>query len=366
MDRYVSGGGSGRGGQNRGSRDSYGGNSARFQPRSPSPRGGGYRDRYDDRYPARSRSPFGGRNGGGQRFVRSPSPRGRGGEDDDLPLPRRNPRDVPDVQILVLEPLERDFISWVESGFSTRGVRVDVLILSPRLSEPAVVRRQIVEGVLAVVKLTRQSQDQAKIGLVVFDRRKGGVGSDVSFDEYQGLEPNVCAELVLRARATATMQQQQPQPPMYGGGGAPAYGGGGYMPPPQHYGMPPAPGPPAPPYGHYAPTPAYGQPPQTLPPASAAPPNLQHLITGLDSTGLQNLLSAMNQQQSPHTPQTAGSYATSAQQYGGFAQQQQAAMAALQRNPQAVAGLLGQQQQQGGGAQVSMQEILARLGTYRQ
>lgn len=93
VDRYVSGQGGGRRGDrgrdNRRSRDDY------RPARSPSP---GYRTR--DRYRSRSRSPYG-RNG----RYRSPTP--RRDADDDLPLPRRAPRDVPDVQMIVLEELDR-------------------------------------------------------------------------------------------------------------------------------------------------------------------------------------------------------------------------------------------------------------------
>lgn len=83
-------------------------------PRSPSPRAyrarEGYRsrdrtpERFDRRDRRRSRSPY-----GRDRRYRSPSPRGRAGydSDTDLPIPRRAPREVPDVQILVLEELDR-------------------------------------------------------------------------------------------------------------------------------------------------------------------------------------------------------------------------------------------------------------------
>lgn len=82
-------------------------------PRSPSPRGyrrEGYRsrdrtpERFDRRDRRRSRSPY-----GRDRRYRSPSPRGRATYDSDvdIPVPRRAPRDVPDVQILVLEELDR-------------------------------------------------------------------------------------------------------------------------------------------------------------------------------------------------------------------------------------------------------------------
>lgn len=68
----------------------------------------------------------------------------------------------------------------MEKGFQERGVRCDVLLLSPRLSEEAVIRRQVLEGVQAVSRVTRMSQQTGKIPIRVFDRR-GGV-DNVRFD----------------------------------------------------------------------------------------------------------------------------------------------------------------------------------------
>ncbi|THV64543.1 hypothetical protein D6D28_09829 [Aureobasidium pullulans] len=212
------------------------------------------RDRYDARYRSRSRTPpYGGRSG---RF-RSPSPRRRN-SDDDLPLPRRAPRDVPDVQIIVLDDLDRNFIAWLEHSFTLQGIRVDVLLLSPRLSEAAVVRRQILEGVLAVSRITRINQQTAKIPLQIFDRRAGI--ENVRFDEYDNLDPTIAAQLVLRAKA------------------APAYAPPQPVPAPVQYG-----------YGAGVTT---------------AGPNLSNLITSLDPTGLQKLLGVMQPPGIPTGPQT--------------------------------------------------------------
>ena len=62
----------------------------------------------------------------------------------------------------------------------SRGVRVEVLLLTPRLPEEAVVRRQILEGVQAVVKLTRADRMNNKVPLQLFNR-SGGYGN-VTFD----------------------------------------------------------------------------------------------------------------------------------------------------------------------------------------
>lgn len=74
----------------------------------------------------------------------------------------------------------RDFLRWVENGFRSKGVRVDVLILSPRLSEPKVVERQILEGVLAICRLTRLNQQTGKIPLKMFKRIPGA--AEVAYD----------------------------------------------------------------------------------------------------------------------------------------------------------------------------------------
>ncbi|KAK0935173.1 nuclear polyadenylated RNA-binding protein 3 [Friedmanniomyces endolithicus] len=381
-DRYVSNG------RNQGRAGTSG-----YRQRSPSPPQRGYRDRFDERYRDRS-PPFSRASDRGSRY-RSPTPPPRHSEDDDLPLPRRAPRDVPDVQIIVLDSLERDFITWVEQAFVSRGVRVDVLLLSPRLSEQAVIRRQIVEGVVAVVKLGKANQSLGRIGLQVFDRR-GGVGS-VTFEEYDGLEPGIVVELVLRAKQQmagansapaaqqgygggyAGPQQQQQQ---YGAPQQPQFSGGGYAgAPPSNYGHPQAPPTPAGyPPSSYPPSQQQAQPQQQQQQQQQAPPpqNLQNLITSLDPSGLQTLLSAMgSHQQQQQQQQQSSAYAGAPQSAGGrYSQQQAAAMAALQQNPQMAAGLqqglAGGGQQSGGGAQgqggqggqVNMRDLLAKLGSY--
>lgn len=46
-------------------------------------------------------------------------------------------------------------------------------MLSPRIKLSSVIRRQIIEGVLAVVKVSRSHQYTRKISLQVFDRSGG-------------------------------------------------------------------------------------------------------------------------------------------------------------------------------------------------
>ena len=319
------------------------------------------RDSYEGRERRRSRSPGYGHRDNGRYRERSLSPRAREAMDDeDLQIPRRDPRAIPDVQIILMDQLDRAFVSWVESEMRNRGVNVEVMFLSPRLSLQAVIRRQIIEGVHAVSKLDMRSQNQSKIPLQVFDRQGGA--NNVRFDEYQDLDPKIAAELVIRAK-NAPPQVHQPQ----------AYA------PPQY-------APVQPPYQQPAPAPA------------TATPNLASLVGQLDNATLQKLLSTLQpQQQQNNHAVAANSSIDLAGLLGGFAQQQQQQQqpqqqsyqpqpqhqpptdpyASLVNNP-ALASLLGngvpQQQQQPVQAQPQaqsapqqqVQNIMAQLARFRQ
>ncbi|CEL07897.1 Putative RNA-binding protein [Aspergillus calidoustus] len=255
-------------------RDDY-----RPSPRSPSPRSyrprEGYRsrdrtpERFDRRGVRRSRSPY-----GRERRYRSPSPRGRSSYDDDadLPVPRRVGRDVPDVQILVLEELDRNFVYHVESSFRNRGLRVDVLALGPRIPLDAAVKRQVSEGVLAVVRLSRPSQFSRKLPLQVFDRSAGK--DNVRSSEYPDLEPSIAAEIVFQAQA---LQRNAPGVPFA----------------PSTYGVPPIP--------------SVQMPPAVQPPL-AAQPNLANAISTLDGPALQSLIAALQQPRQPAIPTAQPSF----------------------------------------------------------
>ncbi|KMU92372.1 hypothetical protein CIHG_10176 [Coccidioides immitis H538.4] len=206
-------------------------------------------ERYDHRSRRRSRSPY----GPGTRY-RSPTPRGPSYDSDsELPIPRRAPRHVPDVQIIVLENVDNEFVYRIETAFRDRGLRTDVLILSPRISLPAVIRRQILEGVLVIVKLSKTNQYSGRIPLQVFDR--GGGADNVRFNEYAGLEPKVAAEVAIHARNIPIGTSNQ---------GAMQQGLG---------------------------TQAAGPPQSSLGPQS----NVANLISSLDAPALQSLLSALQQ-----------------------------------------------------------------------
>ncbi|KJX98391.1 hypothetical protein TI39_contig414g00005 [Zymoseptoria brevis] len=388
-DRFQSGGRGGGGGgfNNRGGRDSRDGGGYRQQYRSPSPRGG-YRDRRDDRYRTRSRSPPGGYNQR-DRYTSRTSPPRRDDLDDDLPLPRRHPSDVPEVQLISVDALEKDFLNWVKDAFASRGVRVDTLIISPRLREDAVVRRQILEGVVAVSKLRRFNQDMSKIGLTIFKRRGGG--QEVQFEEYDNLDPAVAVELVLREKAAAG----PPPPPTttttarmglgnagggygysQGGGPSPALQQQGYPPAGSYAGYPPQQPPSA--YaqlpqsaGGFVPPGAYIQPQQSgygqAPPYGAPPRPTPQNVNSNDLQGLLGILNpgSVPPQQQGGSPGGQYGYGGGAQQYPPPPQQQQQSGYAGggqqgygQAGPGAGMGMGGQQQ--GGGAP-DMKDFLAKL-----
>ncbi|RFU30851.1 hypothetical protein B7463_g5495, partial [Scytalidium lignicola] len=312
------------------------------------------RDYYDgrDRRRSRSRSPYGRRDNGRYR-ERSLSPRAReANADADLQIPRRDLRDVPDVQIILMQELDRGFVSWVEGEFRTRAVKTETMFLSPRLPLDAVIRRQILEGVHAVSQLDMRSQNSSKIPLQVFDRQGGA--NNVRFDEYRDLDPRIAAELVIRAKQT------QPQiPPSYAQ--------------PQYATNQP-----------YQPPSAAAAVPATNPTA-----NLAALVGQLDNNTLQKLLGSLNslapQQtpQAPNVPPTTNSSIDLANLLGGLKSQQPPPQvyppqqsqldpyASLANNP-ALASLLGsaapQQQAQPQPQQSAqqVQNIMAQLAKFRQ
>ncbi|KAJ9483192.1 hypothetical protein VN97_g10218 [Penicillium thymicola] len=169
-----------------------------------------------------------------------------------------------------------NFILLVENAFRNRGLRVDVLVLGPRIPLGAAVHRQFIEGVLAVVRLSRPNQLSRKISLQLFDRTAGS--DNVRFLHYPELEPNRSAELL--GHQAQAMQQ----------GAALAV---------------------------FAPNPAFGipaVPPMSIPqpglPALSNPHNIANLIDSLDGPSLSFLLSA--RQRSSHSQPVSATQSLSA------------------------------------------------------
>ncbi|KAI8963591.1 hypothetical protein F5Y11DRAFT_144514 [Daldinia sp. FL1419] len=257
--------------------------------RQPSPRRGSHRQQssfdgarnYYDDYSSRgrSRSPGYARHDSSHYRRRSPSPYRRHPSDVDLDIPRRYGGDIPDVQFLLLQEVERDFISWIERAFLSQGLRVQVMFFNPHFPREAVIQRQVMEGVHAVVELDYRAQQTGLVSLQVFNRSGGH--DNVKYDQYQDLDPNIAAQLVGRAKS-----QVQPHNPY------------GVQYPPVQYAPPPQP--------PYAPQPYAGHPY----PAAGVPAGNPN--GSLDHATLQKILGSLhNQQGAPqglHPGQPAGGH----------------------------------------------------------
>lgn len=283
--------------------------------RSTSPRRDGHRGRQDsygrdrgrDSYGRkRSRSPDSYRRQDDYR-RRSPSPHGRNRQDgDQLDIPRRYGSDVPDVQILLMQDVHKDFVDWVQRTLYERGLKTNAMFFNPRFPRDALVQRQVLEGVHGVVELDMRAQTMAKIPLQVFDRSAGN--NNVRFDQYQDLDPTVAAELVLRAKNSAARAYQQvPQQ--------------NFAPPPQQYGGAP--------YGAYQPQQQQQQQQPAIAAAGGGAPDIAGLVAQLtqmpnvDSSTVQSILATLQTQQQPQVSTYPANYASQQQQQQPPQQQQQ-------------------------------------------
>jgi nuclear polyadenylated RNA-binding protein 3 len=236
-----------------------------------------------------------------------------------------------------MDQLDRGFVAWVEGELAARGLKIEVMFLSPRLPLEVVIRRQILEGVLAVSQLDMRSQNSSKIPLQVFDRQAGA--DNVRFDEYQDLEPKIAAELVFRAKMASIPQAQ----PTYDSGFSTGQ-------------------------AHHP------------PPAQPAVANLANLVGQLDNATLQKLLGSISApQQQNASVATANSGIDLAGLLGGLKPQPpQPAYAPttapdpysnLAANP-SLSSLLGsgasQQQAQPQQSAQQVQNIMAQLARFRQ
>ena len=101
--------------------------------------------------------------------------------------PQRPYNNLPDVQIIVLEDLDRfvspqpvefsiklivsscrAFVSYIEKAFRDRGLKCDVTVSSVQMAH-SVLERLIRDGIGSVVRLSRASAVTARIPLQVFD-----------------------------------------------------------------------------------------------------------------------------------------------------------------------------------------------------
>jgi hypothetical protein len=294
-------------------------------------------------------------------------------DDASLPLPRRAPQDVPDVQLLILDQsVPQVFINWVEDSFRAKGLRASTIWLSPRLPLQAVIKRQIVEGVHGLVKLLQVNSMSYKIPLQVFDRSSGA--SNVKFNEYVDLDINVASDIVLHARRTSQPVISPYTPTQTYGGSLPYVHPQAQQASPQQYSPhgPPdfsrAPPPVQNPY-QYVPQQHYSQPPmQQQPPtpssANSNPPNLQQLLANLRHP---NEGSGAQMSPAGKGPDLGGLLSNIAARQQNYAQPNPANGA--QPSPMSYAAppaqVQGYGQQQNGQQQNSVHNIMEQLARYQ-
>lgn len=80
--------------------------------------------------------------------------------------------------VVMLTFHSRAFSRFVENGFKHKGLKASTIHLNPRITLGAVVKRQIIEGVQGVVKLTGSTQRTGRIPLQVFDRGSGATSAN--------------------------------------------------------------------------------------------------------------------------------------------------------------------------------------------
>jgi len=269
--------------------------------RDYSPPGRYRRDDYDDRRYSRSRSPP------PARGHASPPPRGR--------------QEPPEVALIVrdnadrYDPLAeytdvRPYINYVVDLFEDRRIRTETIFPNPRTPIQELTKQLIIDGVVAVVFLSRQLQDRRKISMQTFQRNPADPGS-VKWDEYNEIDFEPAVDLVLALKRGPV----QPSYPTF---------------PPQS--------------GYGAPAPIAGLP-------AGVNPNLANIIGSLNPGDLQKLLGALAQQ--PPAPAPA---------YPAYPPQGAGAVG--------LSGLLGQPGLQGFGGQPAgaanppaqqVQDIMAQL-----
>ncbi|KAF3931698.1 hypothetical protein ABW19_dt0203391 [Dactylella cylindrospora] len=267
----------------RGSRDEYRPSDRRMS----SPRSEYGRDRedyYPRNYRNRSRSPRG--------RYRTPTPPGRGSFDNHRPPPA--PSQGIDALIVVFDELDHGYIKYVDGTFKDRRLRTDVLHITPRIHLESYIKRQILEGCQAVVFLTRQTQDARKVSVQIF---KGDGSNAGQYDEYDMVNPDAAAELVLRACSSRSSQYNPPNP---------------YPNAPYQAQQPPAMIPQAQPNLY---SPISAPQPAALPSAPLSAANLTGILQALDPATLQGLLAQLQaQQQQPGAAATANPYMQAAAQ----------------------------------------------------
>ncbi|KAF7727046.1 putative ATP-dependent RNA helicase DHR1 [Apophysomyces ossiformis] len=203
-------------------------------------------------------------------------------EEKELGLPRRYGKDVPIVQLIVWDEIDRGFVRFIEDSFEAQRIPIQTLfLLYGRVSRDIVVKRMITEGVKALLMVERGSDTQRKVYLQVFERSEEPGSSNIRFDEYEGISVEDAVIIVQRANYDFAPPRPMMLTQSYPHGNRPATAVSAMPPPPPNpllYNLPISPvASIAPPYG------------QSLPPSMH--PNSAPTTANVDVNVLATLLS---------------------------------------------------------------------------
>ncbi|KAI9030393.1 hypothetical protein DFJ74DRAFT_468365 [Hyaloraphidium curvatum] len=96
----------------------------------------------------------------------------------DFLLPRRYGTNVPEVQVIVIGQVDKQYVLHVENRFRGAGMHVEVLFLSAKLSLELVLQQMNYEGVRAVVFVERGFDATETVTMLIFDGSTGYVEYD--------------------------------------------------------------------------------------------------------------------------------------------------------------------------------------------
>ncbi|KAI8995036.1 hypothetical protein BDB01DRAFT_754089 [Pilobolus umbonatus] len=114
-------------------------------------------------------------------------------------LPKRI-NNVPIVQIIISGDVSRNYINFIEHSFKAVNITVDAMTLPYNTSREGVVKQLVVEGVKAIILITRELETQSKVNLQLFSPNTTGEG--VKYDEYDGITVNEAIIVVRQSQPT--------------------------------------------------------------------------------------------------------------------------------------------------------------------
>ncbi|KAI0968458.1 hypothetical protein F4678DRAFT_200406 [Xylaria arbuscula] len=126
-------------------------------------------------------------------------------------LPHHHRTEVPDVQFLVRDA-SQSFVASAHDEFARHGLKINAWSLNPSSSTDEAIRHLVADGVSAVVELDFGAEQRRSITLLLFDRSAGS--HNVRYEEYQDLQPNIAAQLIVSRRVPPPYHSSQQGTPV--------------------------------------------------------------------------------------------------------------------------------------------------------